>query len=240
MSENRKASCEKGEVEYILTRKNVKNVNLRVRSDGTVCVSASKNVPIKFIEDFISSHYDFIVKAVESVHSKKGSETTPEPTAEEFYKNGSRVNYLGELYTLKIVQGKDDKITLCGDEMVLETYDTENLQYVQKLLKNWYYNRIMELYKRLNSEVCEDFSKRYKVPKAMITVKTMRSRWGSCSPRKGKISMNSRLICYPEMAVRSVFVHEYAHFVVFDHSAEFYKVVTEIMPDYREWQKYLR
>ena len=73
MSENRKASCEKGEIEYILTRKNVKNVNLRVRSDGPVCVSASKNVPIKFIEDFISSHYDFIVKAVESVHSKKGS-----------------------------------------------------------------------------------------------------------------------------------------------------------------------
>lgn len=53
-----------GEVlEYELERKRVKNVNLRVRTDGSVYVSANRYVSVAQIEDFITSNYDFIQNA---------------------------------------------------------------------------------------------------------------------------------------------------------------------------------
>ena len=40
---------------YELQYKRVKNVNLRIRSDGSVYVSANKKVPVSFIDSFVTS-----------------------------------------------------------------------------------------------------------------------------------------------------------------------------------------
>ena len=50
---------------YDLQYKKVKNINLRIKSDGTVCVSANKSVPQEIIEGFVLSKADFILKAQE-------------------------------------------------------------------------------------------------------------------------------------------------------------------------------
>ena len=52
-------------IEYNLKYKPVKNINLRIKPDGTVYVSAGKRVSEKFIEEFIVSKSDFILKALE-------------------------------------------------------------------------------------------------------------------------------------------------------------------------------
>jgi len=52
-----------GIIAYELTRKSVKNINLRVRRDGSVAVSASRRVPVKFIDEWIQSKEEFIRQA---------------------------------------------------------------------------------------------------------------------------------------------------------------------------------
>ena len=52
-------------IEYELTYKNVKNINLRIKPDGKVYVSANSRVPQKLIDDFVISKADFITRAVE-------------------------------------------------------------------------------------------------------------------------------------------------------------------------------
>ena len=52
-------------ITYTLTYKKVKNVNLRVKGDGSVCVSANKRVSKDFVEKFVLSNSDFILKALE-------------------------------------------------------------------------------------------------------------------------------------------------------------------------------
>jgi len=52
-------------IEYNLTRKNVRNINLRVKADGTVNVSANRSVSQKVIEKFLISKADFIINALE-------------------------------------------------------------------------------------------------------------------------------------------------------------------------------
>lgn len=52
-------------LKYNLTYKKVKNINLRIKPDGTVNVSASGRVPVEVIEAFLVSKGDFILSALE-------------------------------------------------------------------------------------------------------------------------------------------------------------------------------
>lgn len=57
-------------VNYELTYKNVKNINLRIKPDGTVCVSANKRVSEKVIDEFMISKSEFILKALKTFEEK--------------------------------------------------------------------------------------------------------------------------------------------------------------------------
>ncbi len=59
---------------YELTRKPVKNINIRVKSDGRILVSASRRVPLKYLDELILARQDFILKALkkyEDLRKKK-------------------------------------------------------------------------------------------------------------------------------------------------------------------------
>lgn len=52
-------------IEYTLEYKRVKNINLRIKSDATVYVSANKRVSVAEIEYFMKSKAEFILKAMD-------------------------------------------------------------------------------------------------------------------------------------------------------------------------------
>lgn len=54
-----------GDIQYILTRKSVKNINLRVRPDGSVAVSAHSRVALKHIDAFVAENAQRIIAAQE-------------------------------------------------------------------------------------------------------------------------------------------------------------------------------
>ncbi len=225
--------CGENRLTYYLTKKAVKNINLRVKEDGTVKVSAPHKIKQEVIDDFVREKYDFIVKSRQEL--KERAENRPEPAADEVYGEGTVLRYMGGRYTLKIEKAADDEVAVEDKSIVVRTIDTENLAYVKKMVNNWYYNRTAELFRRLNEETYEMFRGYYNVPKAKIQTKSMKSRWGCCYIKEGKIVMNSRLIYYPEMSARYVFIHEYAHFMVPGHDRSFYRIVGRFMQDYKVW-----
>jgi predicted metal-dependent hydrolase len=56
-------------------------------------------------------------------------------------------------------------------------------------------------------------------------VENQESRWGSCTVDSGHIRLSSRLIDTPGWVIDYVLVHELAHLVRADHSAEFWALV---------------
>ena len=72
-----------------------------------------------------------------------------------------------------------------------------------------------------------------------VSVKLMRSRWGSCSS-KGDISFNCLLMLAPQETLDSIVVHELSHLLEMNHSKAFYKIVYSAFPDYGEQHKWLR
>lgn len=52
-------------LKYNLQYKSVKNINLRIKPDGSICVSANKRVPQNAIDEFVISKQTFILNALE-------------------------------------------------------------------------------------------------------------------------------------------------------------------------------
>lgn len=72
-----------------------------------------------------------------------------------------------------------------------------------------------------------------------ITIRDQKSRWGSCSSR-GTLSFNYRLMMAPPKVLDYVVVHELCHLTHMNHSADFWKMVENIMPDYRTQKNWLK
>ncbi len=75
--------CNDEIIEYNLVYKNVKNINLRIKADGSLNVSAGKYVQLSVIDNFVKSKYEFInnskkkFKKIKNIqHEKYYDETT--------------------------------------------------------------------------------------------------------------------------------------------------------------------
>lgn len=76
------------------------------------------------------------------------------------------------------------------------------------------------------------------IPITKVRIAMQRTRWGSCSAR-GTLSFNVRLYLAPAEALDYVVVHELCHLVHMNHSAQFWTLVEQLMPEYRTWRKWL-
>ena len=74
----------------------------------------------------------------------------------------------------------------------------------------------------------------YTVPNPTVRLRYMTSRWGSCMPFKETITMNTRLLLGPTEFAHYVMVHEFAHFIEANHSSRFYKVMSDVLPNWQQ------
>ena len=75
---------------------------------------------------------------------------------------------------------------------------------------------------------------------ASYTIRDMKTRWGSCTPKTGRIRLNLQLAGYPEVCLEYVLVHELAHLRIPNHSPAFWKLVEEYIPNWKEIRRQLR
>ena len=64
-------------VMYELTRKRVKNINLRIRNDGTVAVSCNSYVSVARIEAFLKGRASFILNAIDKTEVRAKNSSRP-------------------------------------------------------------------------------------------------------------------------------------------------------------------
>ena len=221
-------------ISYVLTRKQVKYINLRIKSNGEVAVSAHRRVPATYVDKFVESKAPFILEALERVE-KRREETGDRP---HNYETGEIFRLLGRDYTLVVEEAGLEEIFFRGDSLVLWTKWPDHYPHKKNMMEKW-----MRFFTRKTFSEIIDWAYPQFVPHGapypVWTVRTMTSRWGSCQPQTGKITLNSKLVFYPKEAIEYVVVHEFAHFAHPDHSRAFWTLVAEIMPDYKERKKLL-
>lgn len=221
-------------ISYVLTRKQVKYINLRIKSNGEVAVSAHRRVPATYVDKFVESKAPFILEALERVE-KRREETGDRP---HNYETGEIFSLLGRDYTLVVEEAGLEEIFFRGDSLVLRTKWPDHYPHKKNMMEKWMRFFTRKTFSEIIDWAYPQFVP-YGAPYPVWTVRAMTSRWGSCQPQTGKITLNSKLIFYPKEAIEYVVVHEFAHFAHPDHSKAFWALVAEIMPDYKERKKLL-
>lgn len=79
----------------------------------------------------------------------------------------------------------------------------------------------------------------FQQPIGVVQLKYMKSRWGSCSS-KGNINLSSRLLLAPTAVMDYVIIHELAHRLEMNHSANFWKLVRQADPTYQQKEEWLK
>lgn len=80
----------------------------------------------------------------------------------------------------------------------------------------------------------------HNMPTPRLKIFAMRRAWGRCYYTKGLITMNLHLVKAPQPCIDYIVLHELCHFVVSNHSKDFYRLVESFMPGWREADKLLK
>ena len=93
--------------------------------------------------------------------------------------------------------------------------------------------------RRVLSEKAAFFAKQLGVSYQKISIRSQRTRWGSCSG-KGNLNFNCLLMLAPESVQDYVVVHELCHLREMNHGAAFWALVESVLPNYRQQKAWLK
>lgn len=218
---------------YELIRKKVKNINLHVKADGRIIVTANNRVSKKYIEDFLIRKADWIENSLKKFESRETCCNTEFKPIE-----GNRIRLLGYEYPVHIETSDENRIEFNKTGIYIQTSNPEDNHSIGIMWDHWFESFIKDMFYQTVKNVYPKFSL-YRLPMPVIKIRRMKTRWGSCSVYKEMITLNRALIHAPVECIEYVAAHELAHFLHPDHSRKFYNLLLSIMPDYKERKKLL-
>lgn len=180
-------------------------------------------MPINKVEQFVEMHIDWILKHYETCK-----------VIERKFVSGEEYLYLGKKYKLNIVPNKYQQVYINDDQIyVFVPYN----KTPEVILDKW---RKEEAEKVFNVVLHSCFEKinKYLNQYPLLEIKKYKARWGTCYPKKNKISINLSLIHVDVDLIEYVVFHELAHFVYADHSREYHNLLQKYVPD--EYKKRTR
>ena len=118
-------------IEYELTRKKVKNINMRIGAESVIKVSASNRATIEMIEKALIKNAGYIFKAQEKI--KKAKEKEPVPLQ---YTDKESVVIFGEKYILRILPG-NNKVFCDSRWLMVFARDVNDRELIERLCEKY-------------------------------------------------------------------------------------------------------
>lgn len=206
---------------YVRERKGSTRITMSFSTkERHVVVSAPKRTTKTFLRDFITKHQGWIEKQV-AKHGAVAKEFAP----------GVIVLYKGKPHTLTHEESNKVLVKPDGDSFFVRAATTR----IDTHVRRWLLKQTMEACNVASLQ----FAKALNVTVAKISVKSMHTRWGSCSS-SGNLNYNWRLILAPEEILTYVCAHEVAHRVHMNHSKAFWDTVAKVCPNYEKARTWLK
>ena len=203
-------------------KKNVKHINIKVKPNGEVILTAPTNIDERDIEYVLKKRANWIDKKLAFFDAHRDVGIKEYVSGENFY-------YLGRNYRLEVIESKEEEIKLQRGYLQVFVKDTSNYEKKQKLIKAWYTQKAKIHFQKAIERYKSIVKKEIKI----VRIREMKTRWGSCNPTKGYINLNLKLIEKPTECIEYVVFHELAHLVHPNHSIRFYNYLNLFMPDWK-------
>jgi len=201
-----------------------RTIALIVERDGSLTVRAPLKASDRIILQFVEKHAGWVERKQAEIRSAV-------PVQPKRYLPGESFLYLGESHPLEIVMDQKRNLVLeHGFKLAVSM-----LANAEMVFQNWYRQQA----RRVIEARAAFFAEKHQLHYKKIRITSARTRWGSCSTR-GTLSFSWRLVLTPPDVIDYVVVHELAHTVHHNHSKRFWKLVENLLPDYKERRKQLR
>ena len=218
---------------FHLERKPVKNLNLRIRRDGSVFVSARRTVPCAEIDRFVRSKSKYVLAAIQKFEDAIRFNSQPKQ-----YVSGETFYILGRSLRLKVSCAEKNSIVSDEAYIYLAVKNPSDYGIKSRIVRRFMDQRCNDVFAGVMDELFPLVGK-YGVKRPVLKIRTLGSRWGSCLVRKGVITLNRWLISTPRCCIEYVMLHELCHFIHPNHSVKFYALLSALMPDWKERKKLL-
>ena len=215
-------------IEYEIIYKVIKNINMRIKPNGSVFVSCRQEIPLEKLDEFV------LINA-EKILSFQNKCKLPISTA---LGDGESFFILGEQKIIQNIISNKYEAYISDNYLIIGSPIGTNEAKKKDILV------------RLLEKTCREETEKIlynnpflidnpNIKKPSFSYRKMSSRWGSCSPTKNKIVINKLLACTPPKCIRYVIYHELVHLLYPNHAQAFYKCLEGYIPDYKKIKKAL-
>jgi predicted metal-dependent hydrolase len=231
-----------------------KHVSIKISVEGEVEVVVPPSFDCAQLPKILEKRREWIVKTRSRVMSTAESNTADDWTVEKpevillrwrssNLSNLSEVNQPAHLdknieswsVAYRPSAGKQTLCIPALDSRLTIRGNTEQVSACQAVLRKWLAHRahreLTPWLRQLGYEL--------DLPCRRISVRGQKTRWASCSSDKD-ISLNYKLLFLPKPLVHYVLVHELCHTVHMNHSDQFWALVGDKLPDYKQWATELK
>lgn len=210
------------------TRKKIKNINIRVRRDGTVVVSAPRMVSEASVAVFVREKKPWIERAL----ARTGVMSA---LPERRYETGETLRVFGREYRLEVGYAGRYGMDIGDGTVYLTVRGGSSAQDRERFIKKKY----REMLEQYLSRRIPEWESRTGLRCSGWHIRDMKSRWGSCNTLTGELCFNLKLAGYDTRLIDYVILHELAHIKHADHGAQYWALVSSFMPDCRKRRKEL-
>ena len=220
----------------IKSYKNSKSIKIYFKGN-TLNITKPQRLSIKSLLEILKQEENNIYDKYKNILSSKVNTIKQWNTGEKIYYQGEEFTIIREYSDKNIVTIKIDKEKREFRVILPKIIEQEEIKiYVNKAIK--------KLFKD-NTEALINYKLPYwsnitKIDYNEVKVRDATTRYGSCIPSKKNLYFSSRLVMLPEDKVDAIIVHELCHMKYKNHNKQFYDLVEQYIPNYKEIDKWLK
>ena len=220
------------DIEFRVIYSGRRTLGISVLPDSSVIVRVPYRTSLKTINRIVQEKSGWIIKHRDSYRIREKSNIN------DLYVNGETHLFRGKESVLKIEKSGKSYIRFCEGTIELGLEKTDDARAIKKLLYSGYKNEALTVFPDILNKVLNKYDSQLFKPAGLV-IRTMKSRWGSCS-NKGIITLSTELIKLPELFLEYVILHELCHLKHHNHGTGYYKLLSELFPDWKTVRKELK
>ncbi|MCA9497248.1 MAG: M48 family metallopeptidase [Nanoarchaeota archaeon] len=213
------------DINYVLKTSNRKTISIYLERDSSILIIAPKEITIPEVEKVIESKRPWIYK------SQAELEVLNKNKVKRDVVNGESFLYLGKHYKLKITDSINKPLHFQQGNFFIHHKHTKK---AKEHFISFYKDKGI---KHIKNRV-DYFKDKLDVEPENIKIMDLQNRWAS---RKNKnLHFHWKTLMAPLKVIDYIIIHELSHFIIPNHSKEFWQVVESILPDYLERENWLK
>lgn len=144
---------------------------------------------------------------------------------------------LGRRYRLEVVETRDKGTVVLRNRSIMELHvrPGSDAEQRERVLQRWYRERLLEIVPPLLAKWQAELG----VKVAQWGIKRMKTKWGSCNAKAGRIWLNLELAKKPPECLEYLVVHELVHFLVRHHDDRFHALMDRHLPRWKAIRRML-